>query len=626
MSRPQPIVLDFETEAIADRPNYPPEPGGIAIKYPGKKRKSLYRTMKDAIRELKDIWRGKEPLLFQNAKFDVAVATEKLGLRMPPWQRIHDTLFLIAFRDPYASSYSLKPAAERLLGWKPAERDKVKEWIMKNVPGAKESDWGAHIIKAPFALLKPYAEGDTDRTEAIFNHCYDYAADNGMIPAYDRERQLMPILLENECRGVRLDVDRLATDMTMYRAAMEKADAWLRKRLKTPDLNVGSKEELADAFERNKIVTHWNYTAPTKNHPAGQRSLSKQNMTLSMIRDKDVAAVYGYRSRLQTCLGTFMSNMLEGSQYDGRFYWNWNQLRGEDGGARTGRMSVTLIMNMPKEFGKKKDAEFGPYLLRAVLKNFPPLPLLRSYYLPDKGLLWGRRDYNQQEIRILAHYEDGALLQHYHDDPWYDMHDDVQTGLRVEHDIELDRDPVKIINFQDIYGGGVPAMLKAFTLYGTPITEDMARRIKRAKRALMPDFDQLDKDVKATGNNGQAIRTWGGRIYYVQPPGWSDKYKRYMSSYSYKLLNYLIQGSAADCTKQALINYNEHPKRRGQLVLTVHDEIDFQCEPKAMKSEQLVLAECMADVKFDLAMLSEGEQGPNWGALKKFDVKGVLCQ
>jgi DNA polymerase I-like protein with 3'-5' exonuclease and polymerase domains len=116
---------------------------------------------------------------------------------------------------------------------------------------------------------------------------------------------------------------------------------------------------------------------------------------------------------------------------------------------------------------------------------------------------------------------------------------------------------------------------------------------------------------------GEPITTWGGREYYVEPPKFDKKYNRHMT-YEYKLLNYLIQGSAADITKQAIINYISHPKRRGRFMVTVYDEINASMPAKYLKEEMAILRDCMESIDLDVPLLSEGKTGPSWGEAVKY--------
>ena len=103
-TRPEPVIIDFETEAIQGRPNYPPKPVGFSIMKKGETTSRYYAwghptenncTFEKAREVLRKVWDSKAPLLFHNAKFDVDVAQIHMGMATLPWQRIHDTMFLV---------------------------------------------------------------------------------------------------------------------------------------------------------------------------------------------------------------------------------------------------------------------------------------------------------------------------------------------------------------------------------------------------------------------------------------------------------------------------------------------------------------------------------------------------
>lgn len=627
MATPQPITIDFETQGIQRRPDYPPKPAGVAIKWPAQKIKKYYSwahdsdnncTKAEAQRVLKDAYRSGEPLLFQNAKFDVDVAAAHMDLPVPAWERIHDTLYLLFLENPHALSLSLKPSAQRLLDIVPKERDALHDWIVTNVAAAKRkpSEAGAYIACAPGGLVGKYAlQGDVGSTERLFKHLYPIISKRGMLGAYDRERHLMPILLRNEREGIRVDLPRMERDFKVYTAALEKADTWLRKTLGVPDLNLDADKDVGNALDASGTVTEWVYTKPTKSHPQGQRSVAKKNMTLDMFNDVRVASVYGYRGRLKTCLSMFFLPWLEQArETNGRIHTSWNQVRQSHteqkmGGARTGRLSSSPnFQNIPKMFEDRGDGYVHPKFL-----NVPLLPLMRSYLLPDKGQMWGHRDYSQQELRILAHFEDGALLQAYLANPKLDVHGLVHAMILEMVKRDFIRTRVKNFVFQKVYGGGYPAICAALDC-----DEPTAKMVVAAMMAALPGYEVLERDIKAQGKAGLAIRTWGGREYYTEPSKFVKKYGRIMT-FDYKLLNYLIQGSAGDCTKEALIRYDEHPKREARMLVSVHDEINSSMGKKRLKLEMRILNEVMQSVEFDLPMLSEGKAGEDWGHLTKME-------
>lgn len=613
----RPITIDFETDAIERRPEYPPKPVGFSIMAPGDRRSRYYAwghptanncTMQAARAVLLDAWKSNHELLFHNAKFDVDVAQTHLGMPKLPWERCHDTLYLLFLTDPHATSLSLKPAAERLLGMAPEERDAVADWLIENkiITKQQRGKAGAHISKAPGDLVGKYADGDVIRTFKLFQLLYPEVLKRDMGDAYDRERKLMPILLENERQGVRADYNTLKRDLKAYESATEVADNWLRKRLKTKDLNLDADADVAEALERCNIITEWVQT------PSGKNSVAKKNLTVDKFRDKKVFATLAYRNRLATCMGTFMRPWLRMADHSGGLiYTNWNQVRqshGNDGfaGARTGRMSSNPnFQNIPKNFYDKDDGYFHPAHIMV-----PELPLMRKYILPDKGEVFCHRDYNQQELRILGHFEDDTLCAEYNDNPRMDIHTFVQEQIKEIYGLEISRGSTKILNFGMIYGMGLGKLAA-----GMGVTVDEAKKIKAAQLQAIPGLKRLSKEISQRGRDGLHISTWGGRQYYSEPPKIINGRKQ---TFEYKLLNYLIQGSAADCTKEAVIRYHDARKREGRFLVTVHDEINLSVPRAAVKSEMKLLREVMQSVEFDVPMLSDGKTGKNWASLVKF--------
>jgi len=632
MPAPKVTIVDFETEAIRSRPRYPPKPVGCALRYPGRRSKYLAWghptrnncTLEQATRELRDVWRGGD-LCFQAAKFDVDVGEVHLGLKPPSWDRIHDTKYLIFFKDPYAPSLGLKESAERLLGQKPTERDRLREWVLAHVPEArkKPTEWGAYICRAPGDLAGEYACGDVDRTGDLLTYLWNEVVVGwDMREAYDRERRLMPILLENEREGVRVDLPRMKKDLVVFQAAMEKADAWLRRRLGlSKDANIDSDQLMARAFVDARVVTGLKYTAPSKKFPHGQPSVSGKNLTPDMFLDPQVCSAYAYRNKLSTCLGTFLEPWIAlAEENDSRIHTSWNQVRASEGGgtaaegARSGRMSnQPSLSNVPVDWSKAK----GEGYVHPAFLRVPELPLMRIYFLPDPGQAWGKRDYNGQELRILAHYEDGPLLARYLEDPHVDIHQEVREGFIQYANVDRPRKSVKNANFADIYGQGIG--LQAATLGISVAQMHLLRKIKDTH--LMPGVASLRKELMRLWRTGCAIRTLGGREYYCEPAKFIKKKNRVVS-FEYKALNYLIQPSGADMIKQSIINYHEHPKREARWLLSVHDENDASM-PKSktgQREQMVVLADAMENAfHLDLEVLSDGELGPNWAELKEFN-------
>jgi DNA polymerase I-like protein with 3'-5' exonuclease and polymerase domains len=299
---------------------------------------------------------------------------------------------------------------------------------------------------------------------------------------------------------------------------------------------------------------------------------------------------------------------------DGYISTNWNQVRQPNGGTRTGRPSTSdpNFLNLSKTWDDKNDGYAHPDFLKVL-----ELPLVRKYVLPDKGGVFLHRDFDGQELRILGHFEDGALMRAYLENPNMDVHNYVGGVITSVTGLELARTNVKITNFRRIYGGGAPALMGALHISKTEADE-----ILRHHAAALPGvFDRdsgLIKRINDIAKAGEPIITWGGREYYVEDP---KLINGRMVHFFYKLLNYLIQGSAADATKEAIIRYHNHPARDARFMVTVYDEINsstFSKNKNVVAQQMAVLRECMEGLEFDVPMLSSGKTGPSWGDLVKY--------
>lgn len=629
------ILCDFETHAIEPRPNYPPKPVSLALKWPDRSDWILMAwgheggdnncTEREARREYERARNSKYGMCFQYGMFDQDVAETHWDIPLLPWERYHDTMFLLFYWDPHAPTLSLKPSAERILGIKPEEQDRMYKWILENVPEAKRkpSTAGAYIWKCPYRVVKPYHKGDLVRTGKLFDYLYPRLVDYGMLSAYERDRKLMPVLLRNARRGMRLDMDGLERDLPALKRGIDIADAWLRKRLGVS--NVDSDKQVGDALYDKDLLTEYTWTKGGKNK-VPQVSVSKAFLTLDRFKDKRIFQVLQYRNQMQTSISMFVEPWLElGGLDHGIIHPNWAQVRSPKGdrddtnGARSGRIicSKPNFLNIPKKW---KRAITAGYVHPTFLGEVAELPFVRRYCLPDKGKRWGRRDMNQQEVRIFAHYEEGPVMEGFVRDPRYDMHEDVRAEAEralIEAALrdEFDRDSAKTTVFGAFYGQGLQGLMKALKLREEQ--KPVGQVIKRALNRVFPSINDLSDRLKDLAKNGIPIRTWGGRLYYCEPPAYSEKYGRDMT-FEYKLISYLIQGSGADITKEVLVRYDAHPKRNEEFIVTVYDEVDTNVPMSDLgaRREMNVLRECIESIELDVPMLSDGEVGPNWGDLK----------
>jgi len=587
------ITVDFETEAIIGNPIVnPPRPVGVAVTdHVGYSKYYTGDTMQSICQ---DIWNSPQDLLFHNAPFDLRVAEHWFKLPFPDWKRIHDTMYLLYLKNPHSYNLSLKPSAEHYLDLPPQEQDVVRDWVLTHVPEATAREWGAHISKAPVDILAPYATGDTERTKAL----YDLLINQVPHEPYNRERMLMPYLVRSTLAGVRCNRQALEATLGRCEQAQARCEQQIGAKLGVAGLNPHSGPELARALQESGLadVKGWPLT------PGGKLSTARDSL-MSVVQDQELLNLLVYTGAMQTAIGTFMRPWLEMSEPDGRLHPNWNQVRSAEErskGTRTGRLSSDSpnFQNPPNPFGF------------AMPEGLEPMPHLREFILPEEGHVWLKRDWSGQEMRILAHFENGKLFEAYNEDPDLDPHGMVRD---ITYDMigkEFDRKFIKETGFGMIYGMGAPGLAKKI---GIEINE--ARELQDAYRMALPGVAQLQKGTKARGRNNQCVTTWGGREYYAEEPKIIGGSYR---SFEYKLTNYLIQGSAADQAKQCLIDWFETKDQDSIFMATVHDEINISVPEDEVAVNMYHLKTCMNRDYFDVPMRSDAFVGPNWGELEEY--------
>jgi len=590
------VALDFESHGIEDRPKYPPVPVGVAICADGAPAQYLawgHPTQNNctevtATEILKQLLADPtKELIFHNAPFDCAILEERLGLTVP-WERVHDTMVLAFLQDPFGE-LGLKPLAAQWLQMPPDERDAVKDWLIKNGKCRDTKGWGAHICEAPGELVGTYAVGDVVRTMDLFKLLFQYVQDTGMEPAYRRELALMPHVLKMEQRGLKLDGMQLSKDVDYYFSALDDLDQTICGMLgATIDIDSGA--QLADAIEAAGMSKGFATT------PTGLRSTAKESL-INAINNPTLLGHLLVRGSVATCLRTFMTSWLEQYNKHGRLYVKWNQIRNySDTGARTGRISSSPnLQNIPVEWeGLKAQLDKIGYELPFTL------PRVRKYIIPDEGKVFIDRDYSAQELRLLTHFAPGKLLAELQVNPTADIH---TIAAKIAG---ISRKEAKTLAFAVLYGAGVGKIAESLHM-----TVAEATRVKEQYLKALPEIKVLTKQVQDAGKNRSFITTLGGRQYYAQKPA---VVKGVWKSFEYKLTNYLIQGSAADATKEAMLAYC-NATQHGNLVLSVHDEMVIQVDEQYLESESALLKACMNGSFQDVLkyeVISTGSTGHNF--------------
>lgn len=603
-----PIFLDFESEAIGPRPEqYPPKPVGLAVlDRTGQFKSGYYSFSHDSnnntdfntVRELlKDIWASSRHICFHNAMFDMAIIYEKFDLPFIHSSRMHDTMVLAFLHDPYVRSLSLKELCKEWLNIQPEERDELFMWLVEHIEAVrkKPKTAGAYIARGPADLVGKYANADVRLTSALFDFTEMVRAD--MPEAYFREMSLMPVLLENSKLGVRVDTAGLQGCLDKAKADITMCEEWLFKYFGTDDINFNSGIQLVNVIMA-KGVYNKDKKWPTsdKNTP-----LSDKDTLKDMLTDDELSSVLRHRDVLVKLAGTYIEPWLMQSSSTGRIYTEWNTVRGEVGGTRTGRLSAKPTLQTMPTRGPKTPL---PPVLQSLV-----IPKIRQFILPDEGHLMAAADFQAQELRLFAHFEDGKLADQYRKDPNADLHTFAANLMSEKAGRVVIRDYAKTMSFGILYGAGPK---KISEMLGIPYDEAKLL-IDLYKSEVAPGLDKVNRDLMDRYKLRAPFSTIGGRLVKGEPP---KIINGRLMNFAFKSLNTLIQGSGADMAKQAMIDYHK-VAQNSRLLLSLHDELIISAETDVVQREAEKLAHCMIHAfTLDVPLIAEAKVGNNFAEVK----------
>jgi len=336
---------------------------------------------------------------------------------------------------------------------------------------------------------------------------------------------------------------------------------------------------------------------------AGAPSFTKQYL---QAHPSEVAQAIVKLRETDKADSTFIDTILK-HEHKGRIHTEFHQLRSDDGGTVTGRFSSS-----------------NPNLQQIPARDPEIKKLIRGLFIPEDGCKWGSFDYSSQEPRLLVHFA-ASIKGDY-------RHDMVDSVVQAYHEGDVDlhqmvadfagitRKEAKIVNLGIMYGMG-----KGKLAAQLGITEDEAKDLLQTHHEKVPFVKGLaDLASKQAENNG-VIRTLLGRrcnfhlwepksFGYNKPLPLQEAQKEYGNfirrAFTYKALNKLIQGSAADQTKKAMADcYAE-----GLLpMLTVHDELCFSVEGQEQASRITEIMENGLSDVLKVPSKVDEELGGNWG-------------
>ena len=594
------IFIDFETQAIdKDNPLSVPdavsmgwciESGGLhTLDWGHPDSNPAHRA--EAVEACK-IFLAEPDAVFvgHNVSFDLKVMCKLVGVPyrlFPAW----DTLLMAFLCAPYSPRMDLKNLARDLAGASFRSDKDLKEWAEAHFGSGR--NFRARIAEMPFSVVKPYLEDDVLNCRLLSDWCFKEASSwrDKFTKSYSREWDLSYLLHEMEVQGVPVDSQMVEQLIGEVADRVIDAESFLGKLIGGSSDDLSSGLKLAKLLENSGVMDSekWeNLRTPTGRKQTGYKVLEK---LITIPEVKESLAIHKQGS-------TYLSTFLESWRGHDILHPHWNQTRseGESGGvgARTGRMSTT-----------------GTNLLNIPKRPVTHLPNLRSCFVPDPDGILLVRDYDAQEFRLLAHFEQGKLFEAFCEDPRMDPHEMVRK-MMGEAGFQMNRDAVKRLGFGLLYGMGVRSLAGRLEC-----SESEARVIVNTYYELLPDIRDLRDDLKMRAARKEPFYTIGGRRYFCEEAKVVQQgVSRTVQTYEYKMLNTLIQGSAADITKEALLRASMVLVGGARVLLAVHDELVVTSPIDCADENMARLEEAMRIEWSTVPMLSSGKVGFRWSEME----------
>ena len=524
------------------------------------------------------------PKIFHNAMYDVAWI-RALGLSING--KIIDTMIASALVDENQMRYDLNSCAKRYTGKGKNESDLY----------AAAKDWGvdakAEMYKLPAIYVGAYAEQDALVTLDLWKELKKEIDLQDINSIMDMETELFPCLVDMKFKGVCVDVQGAHT-LKKDLASQEDILIQAVKKETGIDTQIWAARSIAQVFDKLNLE----YDRTEKSHAPSFTKNFLQNHPHPLVNKIAQAR------EINKAHTTFIDTILKHS-HKGRIHADINQLRSDNGGTVTGRFSYS-----------------NPNLQQIPARNKDLGPKIRALFIPEEGHRWGCFDYSQQEPRLVVHYSAlqnlygvGDVLDSYNNDPDTDFHTIVADMA------DIPRSQAKTINLGLFYGMGKNKLQAELG-----ISKDKANDLFKQYHAKVPFVKQMMDNVSQRAQDAGRVRTLLGRLcrFHLWEPNQFGIHKSLphdqallehgpgiKRAFTYKALNKLIQGSAADMTKKAMIDlYKEGIIPHIQ----VHDELDISVESPEQAQKIIEIMENA--VKLEVPNKVDYESGDNWGNIK----------
>jgi len=521
--------------------------------------------------------------IFHNAMYDVCwLRSAGLTIKGP----IVDTMIAASLIDENRMSYALNNLAKYYVGLGKDEKVLVE--------AAKEYglDPKADMWRMPAMFVGQYAERDAESTLKLWQTLKRELYNQELMDVFTLETDLFPCLVDMRFKGVRVDLEK----SQKIKLNLIKREETLIKKIKDltgVEVEIMAARSIAKAFDKLKLP--YDRTAKS-NEPSFTKNFLQNH-------PHELPKAIAEARELNKAHSTFIDSITKHA-VDGRIHADINQIRSDAGGTVTGRFS----MSNPN--------------LQQIPARHPELgPMIRSIFIPEEKHVWGSFDYSQQEPRILVHY---AKLQNLEGvDEIVDAYNagDADFHQVVADMAGIERKQAKTINLGLMYGMGKNKLMAELGLM-----KESAEKLIRQYHSKAPFVKQLMDNVSRKANDRGKIRTLGGRACHFdlwqpvqfgvfKPLPLEQARKEYdeplKRAFTYKALNKLIQGSAADMTKKSMVALYKN----GIIPhIQIHDEVDISIESQKQAEDIIEIMESAVELKVPNKV--DYEKGANWGEIK----------
>lgn len=498
--------------------------------------------------------------------------------------RIIDTMIVGALLDENRFSYALNALGRDYLNERKSEKDLYEAAEQFGV-NAKAEMW-----KLPAHFVGQYAEQDAALTLKLWQHFKGLIVSEDIADIFDLETNVLKVVFEMRKKGVRVDIAKAE----QLKEDLERQEKEALEAVGGGDIDIWAAASIAKAFDAKGL--RYPKTEKTQAPSFTKNFLANHEHELpkAVVRARE----------LNKARTTFIDTILK-HNHNGRIHAEAHSLRSDDGGTVTGRFSYS-----------------NPNLQQVPARNAEIGPMIRGLFLPEEGQEWGAFDYSSQEPRLVVHYASLLKLQgaqefadQYNVDANTDFH---QMAADI---VGVPRKQAKDINLGLFYGMGKNKLAEQLGL-----DLDEAKELFSEYHGKVPFVQQLADYVVNRASKKGVIRTLLGRkcrfdkwepngYGTFKPMSYEDAYAEHgpaiKRAFTYKALNRLIQGSAADQTKAAMVALH---KEGIVPLIQVHDELDISVPDKKTGDAIKEIMETCVDMQ--IPSVVDAEYGPSWGEAK----------